>query len=126
MVILILQINSSNRSYRANLARLKGQIGPLHPGKSGKIDIQGLVDRSAPLHISGMIDPFSGQLFLDIKSTVTGIDLPTFSPYSGRYIGYVIEKGKLSVDVSYHIEQGELKAKNKIFLGSIRSRRQNR
>ncbi|SFI19027.1 DUF748 domain-containing protein [Nitrosomonas sp. Nm34] len=106
-------------SYRANLTRLKGQIGPLHPGKSGKIDIQGLFDRSAPLHISGMIDPFSGQLFLDIKSTVTGIDLPTFSPYSGRYIGYVIEKGKLSLDVSYHIEKGELKAKNKIFLDQL-------
>ncbi|WP_430233636.1 DUF748 domain-containing protein [Nitrosomonas communis] len=106
-------------SYRANLARLKGQIGPLHPGKSGKIDIQGLFDRSAPLHISGMIDPFSGQLFLDIKSTATGIDLPTFSPYSGRYIGYVIEKGKLSLDVNYHIENGELKAKNKIFLDQL-------
>lgn len=106
-------------SYRANLARLKGQIGPLHPGKSGKIDIQGLFDQSAPLHISGMIDPFSGQLSLDIVSTVTGIDLPTFSPYSGRYIGYVIEKGKLSLDVSYHIEKGELKAKNKIFLDQL-------
>ncbi|SFM60480.1 DUF748 domain-containing protein [Nitrosomonas communis] len=106
-------------SYRANLARLKGQIGPLHPGKSGKIDIQGFFDRSAPLHISGMIDPFSGQLSLDIKSTATGIDLPTFSPYSGRYIGYVIEKGKLSLDVNYHIEEGELKAKNKIFLDQL-------
>ncbi|MDV6343003.1 DUF748 domain-containing protein [Nitrosomonas sp. Is37] len=106
-------------NYRANLTRLKGQIGPLHPDKSGKIDIQGLFDRSAPLHISGMIDPFSGQLSLDIVSTVTGIDLPTFSPYSGRYIGYVIEKGKLSLDVNYHIEKGELKAKNKIFLDQL-------
>ncbi len=106
-------------NYRANLTRLKGQIGPLHPGKSGKIDIHGLFDRSAPLHISGMIDPFSGQLFLDIVSTVTGIDLPTFSPYSGKYIGYVIEKGKLSLDVNYHIEKGELNAKNKIFLDQL-------
>ncbi|SDG91743.1 DUF748 domain-containing protein [Nitrosomonas sp. Nm132] len=103
-------------NYRANLTGLKGQIGPLHPGKSGKIDIRGSVDKSAPLQISGTIDPFSGQLFLDIVSVVKGIDMPTFSPYAGKYIGYVIEKGKLSVDVHYHIEQGELKAKNNIFL----------
>lgn len=103
-------------NYRANLTGLKGQIGPLHPGKSGKIDIRGSVDKSAPLQISGTIDPFSGQLFLDIVSVVKGVDMPTFSPYAGKYIGYVIEKGKLSVDVNYHIEQGELKAKNNIFL----------
>lgn len=98
---------------------LKGQIGPLHPGKSGKIDLRGSFDRSAPLHISGTIEPFSGELFLDIMSTVSGIDLPTFSPYSGRYLGYVIEKGKLSFDVNYHVEKGELKAKNNIFLDQL-------
>lgn len=106
-------------NYRANLTGLKGQIGPLHPGKSGKIDIRGSFDRSAPLHISGMIDPFSGQLFLDIVSTVNGIDLPTFSPYSGKYIGYVIDKGKLSFDVNYRVERGELTAKNNIFLDQL-------
>lgn len=106
-------------SYRANLTGLKGQIGPLHPGKSGKIDLRGSFDRSAPLHIAGTIDPFSGVLFLDILLTVAGIDLPTFSPYSGKYLGYVIEKGKLSFDVNYHIEQGELKAKNNIFLDQL-------
>lgn len=105
--------------YRANLTGLKGQIGPLHPGKSGKIDLRGSFDRSAPLHISGTIEPFSGELFLDIMSTVSGIDLPTFSPYSGRYLGYVIEKGKLSFDVNYHVEKGELKAKNNIFLDQL-------
>lgn len=106
-------------NYRANLTGLKGQIGPLHPGKSGKIDIRGSFDRSAPLHISGMIDPFSGQLFLDIVSTVNGIDLPTFSPYSGKYIGYVIDKGKLSFDVNYRVERGQLTAKNNIFLDQL-------
>lgn len=106
-------------NYRANLTDLKGQIGPLHPGKAGKVDIRGSFDRSAPLHISGMIDPFSGQLLLDIMSTVRGIDLPTFSPYSGKYLGYIIEKGKLSFDVNYHIEKGELKAKNSIFLDQL-------
>lgn len=106
-------------NYRANLTGLKGQIGPLHPGKSGKIDLRGSFDRSAPLQIAGTIDPFSGELFLDIMSTVTGINLPTFSPYSGRYLGYVIEKGKLSFDVNYHVEKGELTAKNNIFLDQL-------
>ncbi|MDP3280773.1 MAG: DUF748 domain-containing protein, partial [Nitrosomonas sp.] len=103
-------------NYRANLTALSGQVGPLYPGKSGKIDIHGMVSKTAPLQISGTIDPFSAELLLDIVAKVKDIDLPPFSPYSGKYIGYAIEKGKLSADVNYQIENGALTADNKIFL----------
>ncbi|WP_303785198.1 DUF748 domain-containing protein [Azovibrio restrictus] len=103
-------------NYNANLTGLTGQIGPLAAGERGKLKIQGKVDRSAPLHISGELEPFSQELYLDIKAQARGIDMPTFSPYSGRYMGYLIQKGKLSVDVSYRVEKGELQADNHIFL----------
>ncbi|TFH08866.1 MAG: DUF748 domain-containing protein, partial [Nitrosomonadales bacterium] len=103
-------------NYRANLTGISGQVGPLEPGKPGAVDIHGAVDKSAPLEVKGKLDPFGSELFLNIAAKATGIDLPTFSPYSGKYVGYVIEKGKLSVDIHYHIEKGELKAENNIFL----------
>jgi hypothetical protein len=103
-------------NYRANLTGIAGQVGPLKPGKPGAVKISGAVDKSAPLEITGELDPFGSELFLDIEAKATGIDLPTFSPYSGKYVGYVIEKGKLSVDIHYHIKEGELKAENNIFL----------
>ncbi len=103
-------------NYRANLTGLAGQIGPLHPGKKGKIDIQGMVAKTAPLEIRGTTDPFSSELSLDLTAKVKNIDLPPFSPYSGKYIGYEIEKGKLSADVNYQIDKGVLSGDNKIFL----------
>ncbi len=106
-------------NYRANLTGLTGQIGPLKPDRSGTIDIQGAVDKSAPLAIRGNIDPFSSELLLNITAQVKDIDLPSFSPYSGKYVGYTIKKGKLSVDVHYEIEAGVLKAKNNIFLDQL-------
>tara|TARA_R110002073_G_scaffold332890_1_gene519605 strand:- start:1986 stop:5177 length:3192 start_codon:yes stop_codon:yes gene_type:complete len=106
-------------NYRANLTKLSGQIGPLHPNKPGKIEIRGAVDKSAPLEIKGTIEPFSSELQLDILAKVKGIDLPPFSPYSSKYIGYEIDKGKLSVDIHYQIENGLLKAENNIFLDQL-------
>lgn len=103
-------------NYQANLIGLSGQIGPLQSGKLGKIEIRGAVDKIAPLDIRGTIDPFSTELLLDVFAKVQDIDLPPFSPYSGKYIGYAIEKGKLSVDVHYQIEKGTLTAENKVFL----------
>ena len=48
-----------------------------------------------------------------------GIDLPTFSPYSTKYAGYPIVRGKLSVDLGYKIDQGALEAQNTVFLDQL-------
>ncbi|MBY0474328.1 MAG: DUF748 domain-containing protein [Nitrosomonas sp.] len=103
-------------NYSAKLSALSGQIGPLQTGKTGKIDIRGMVGKTSPLKISGSIDPFGTELQMDIMAQVKDIDLPPFSPYSGKFIGYAIEKGKLSADVNYQVENGALSADNKIFL----------
>ena len=105
--------------YRLNLTKLAGRIGPLHPGKQGEIDVRGLADSSAPLEIKGKVDPFGKPLFLDLTANAKGIDLPAFSPYSGKYLGYIIDKGKFSLDVHYHIEQGKLTSENAIFLDQL-------
>ncbi len=106
-------------NYQAKLTNLSGQIGPLNPNKSGNIDIRGAVDKTAPLEIKGSIAPFSTELLLDLAASVEDIDLPSFSSYSGKYFGRGIEKGKLSVNISYHIEDGALSAENNIFLDQL-------
>ncbi|WP_213538485.1 DUF748 domain-containing protein [Nitrosospira sp. NRS527] len=106
-------------NYRAKLTGLTGRVGPLDPKKPGEIDIRGAVDKTAPLKIVGKVNTLGSELFLDIMASAKGIDMPTFSPYSGKYIGYAIEKGKLSVDIHYHVEKGELTAENNVFLDQL-------
>lgn len=105
--------------YTANLTDLSGQIGTLKAGTLTDVAIRGKVDRTGPLDISGKLDPLGPVLNLDIRAKATGIEMAGFSPYSGRYVGYAIEKGKLSVDVHYTVEANKLKAENKIFLDQL-------
>jgi len=44
------------------------------------------------------------------------MDLSPLTPYSGRYLGYVIEKGKLALNLHYLIEKKKLDSQNKILL----------
>jgi hypothetical protein len=44
------------------------------------------------------------------------MELSPLSPYSGRYAGYGIQKGKLTLNLKYHIEKGKLDSENKVFL----------
>lgn len=106
-------------NYTANLTDLAGSIGPVKPGAQTEVAIRGKVDRTGPLEITGRLDPLAKPLSLDIRAKATGIEMSTFSPYSGRYVGYGIEKGKLSVDLRYHVDKGALKAENQVFLDQL-------
>ena len=80
---------------------------------------QAKLDNSAPVDIKGKINPLSKQLFLDIVADARDIELSPFSPYSGKYVGYGIEKGKLSFNVKYKLEDRKLSAENKIILNQL-------
>ena len=105
--------------YSASLTGLEGKVTALAAGQRGLIDLRGLVDRSAPLSISGELDPFAGDLFLNVAARVKGVDMPAMSPYAERYLGYQLDKGKLSFDVKYFVEHRQLKAENALFLDQL-------
>ena len=106
--------------YTANLMDLGGQIGGLSsdPASRASVDLHGTVN-DAPLTIAGAVNPLKGDLALDIKAKVTGMELAPLSPYSGRYVGYGIEKGKLSFEVAYQVDQRKLTAQNRLILDQL-------
>jgi hypothetical protein len=106
--------------YTADLEALGGVISGLSsaPTSAASVDLRGHVN-DAPLAIMGKINPLRGNLFLDIKASVSGMDMAPFSPYSGKYVGYDIEKGKLSFDVTYQVLDHDLTAQNHLVLDQL-------
>ena len=47
------------------------------------------------------------------------IELGPFTPYSGKYVGYAIEKGKMTFNVAYKIENRKLAASNQIVIDQL-------
>jgi hypothetical protein len=74
------------------------------------VDLKGKVDRYSPIQIAGEVNLLSAALYTDIKMSFHDLDLTVVNPYSGHFVGYKIAKGKLSVDVSYKIDQRQLTA----------------
>lgn len=108
-------------NYRAQLSKLGGRVSGLSStsGTAGEVELRGMVEGSAPIDITGRINPLAGPLFLDIKASARGIELAPLSPYSGKYVGYGIEKGKLSVNIAYKIENDQLTAQNNVVLDQL-------
>ncbi|MBP2685262.1 MAG: hypothetical protein H6Q81_167 [Deltaproteobacteria bacterium] len=105
-------------NYSASLVEVGGRVSGLssEESKLADIDLRGKLENSAPLEIVGKINPLAKDLFLDLKVDFRDMDLSPLSPYSGRYAGYGIQKGKLTLNLKYHIEKKNLKSDNKVFL----------
>ncbi len=106
-------------NYSANLTGVGGTVSAITPETPGEVELRGKVDNTAPLEITGKINPLARDLFLDIKASATDIELPPLSPYSVKYAGYGIERGKLSVKVKYLVENRKLAAENNVYLDQL-------
>jgi hypothetical protein len=114
-------------NYSARLSELTGKlsafssVAPNGQVQLADLELRGLAEGTASLEILGKVNPLARPLALDIKGRVRDLELAPLSPYSGRYAGYGIERGKLSVDVAYKVQpDGQLTASNNIVLNQLK------
>ncbi len=106
-------------NYSADLSEIAGSVGKMTQDTAGDVELHGFVQKTAPLAITGSVNPLAKDLFLDIKADAKNIELPPLTAYSIRYAGYSIDKGKLSMDVKYHLENRKLLAENHVNLDQL-------
>ena len=118
-------VNYSDRfikpNYDANLRSVNGTLSGLSTDQSSlaSLDLKARLDGSAPVDVSGQLNPFRKDSFLDIKANVSDVDLTGVSTYAAKYVGYGIEKGKLSMKLQYKIRDRKLTAENQVNLDQL-------
>jgi len=108
-------------NFATTIQQLNGRIGSLdnRQPKPTTVDVKGRVDRYAPVSIKGSLNPFDPLESLDIATRFQHVELTTLTPYSGKFAGYRIRKGRLNLDLHYRIEKGQLNAENSLVLEQL-------
>jgi len=106
-------------NYSAHLTDVNGTISALSSTQDGDVDLSARVETTAPVEVRGTVNPFARQLTLDLTASAKDVDLPPLTPYSVKYAGYGIQKGTLSMDVHYRIDNRKLSATNKLVLNQL-------
>jgi uncharacterized protein involved in outer membrane biogenesis len=103
------------------IQQLGGAITGLssNPAARARVDLEGRVDRYAPVTVAGEVNYLSAESFTDLTAKFSNIELTTFNPYSGKFAGYSIDKGKLSIEASYRIENRQLDAGHHLVLNQL-------
>lgn len=104
--------------YSSTMVNLGGRISGLssEANRLADVDLRGNLENHSPLRITGRINPLRDDLFVDLKVSFADIELSPFTPYAGTFLGYSVDKGKLYLDLKYHIENKKLESENKVFL----------
>ncbi|HEY6051926.1 MAG TPA: DUF748 domain-containing protein, partial [Thermoanaerobaculia bacterium] len=105
-------------NYSATLADVNGQITGLstQEGTVAQLDLHGRLAEHSPLEISGKINPLAAAAFADVKASFRDIDLPPFTPYMGKYAGFAIARGTLTMEVQYKLQNRKLAAQNRFLV----------
>lgn len=104
-----------------SVAQVNGSVAGLSTENLSRADVNltGKVDNTAPMQITGKINPLSTNGFTDLKVVFRGIELIPTSPYSGKFLGYRLNKGKLSLDLHYELAGDKLKGQNLVTVDQL-------
>lgn len=108
-------------NFATAIQQLNGRIGTLdsRAQKPASVDVTGKIDRYAPVSVKGSLNPFDPMDSLDIITQFKQVELTTLTPYSGKFAGYRIRKGRLNLDLHYRISQGRLNAENSVVVEQL-------
>ena len=113
--------HSIEPSFATGILDLNGTVTGLSsdPSSRAKVKLDGKVDKYAPVDIGGEVNLLSAAVFTDLSMNFRNMELTTFNPYSGKFAGYNISKGKLSTELQYHVEDRKLEATHHIVIDNL-------
>lgn len=108
-------------NFTANLVGIQGTIGAFgtQSTTAAPVDVSAKLAANGPLSIKGTVNPLIAKPALDLTASAHDIELTNLTPYSAKYAGYPITKGKLNVDLHYKLDNDQLSANNHLFIDQL-------
>ena len=108
-------------NFSAQIVGLGGTVTGLSSAANSRAQVKltGSVDQFAPVDITGTVNILSAAVFTDLAMNFRNMELTTFNPYSGKYAGYNISKGKLTTELKYKVENRKLDAQHHVVLDQL-------
>lgn len=84
-----------------------------------QVKLEGRVNEYGSARIEGEINTFDPKAFMDIAMIFQNLEMTRLSPYSGKFAGRRIRSGKISLDLEYKIDNGQMLGDNQIIVDRL-------
>ncbi len=102
----------------AVLEGLSGELTGLssvEPGK-GRADLRGRANGSAAVAIQGDFNPLGRPAYSDLRIDFDRVDLSPLGGYVGHYAGYALQRGRMSLDVDFKLQDRSIDSETVVTL----------
>jgi hypothetical protein len=108
-------------NFSTGIQALAGTISGIssNAASRAKVDMHGSVDQYSPVSVTGEFNVLGPKLYTDIAMSFRNMELTTFNPYSGKFAGYNISKGKLTTELHYKVDGRKLDAQHHIVIEQL-------
>ena len=107
--------------FSAAIQKLEGSVLGLSskPRSRATVDLHGAVDAFSPVSIKGEVNLLGVPLYADLELDFRNMELSIFNPYSGKFAGYNITKGKLTTELHYKVDGRKLDAQHHVVIDQL-------
>jgi hypothetical protein len=104
--------------FAARVEKLNGSVSGLSSDSltRAEVTLDGAIAPSGTAQVRGQVNPLADHPFMDLNVIFHGINMPVFTPYCGQFMGREVDKGKMSLDLTYQLEGKHLIGENKVVL----------
>ena len=108
--------------FGTKIHELKGNVAGISsaPNARAQIKLDGRVDDFGTANVDGELASGDPKEFTDISVVFRNVEMSRLTPYSGKFAGRKIDSGKLSVDLKYKIDKGQLTGDNQLVVERLR------
>ena len=105
--------------FATKITKLEGVLMDIDSTRPTMGTFEGVVGKSGFSKIGLKLLPYDPKKSTEIKLGFKDIDLVDVTPYSGQFLGYKIEKGKLNLTLNYDVKDSKLNGSNVVNLDTL-------
>ena len=89
------------------------------PDQPASLNLETQLDKYTTFSLTGTLTPFQEQLSANLQGKLSGLDLPSLSPYAVTYMGYDLRRGRLDSDSQINIDKDTLDINNHLLISKL-------
>jgi len=98
-----------------------GNLDSARPGEASPLKLEGKIGKYTEIDFEGTVKPFDERLSMDLKGGVADLELPPYSPYIVKAIGYKFASGQVDADLDMTIKRGNMDGLAKFQFNELRA-----
>lgn len=112
---------SISPTYSMHVEISEGSVKGLSSDPSALADfkIKGRIDQTAGIGGTGRMNPLNALHYSKVDISLKDFDLKPVSPYSGKFVGYKIDRGTLRLDLKYQVADDKVNGNNVITIDHL-------